>query len=87
VTEHEARQAQIDLLEERCSAAEREMAARLNEALFFPPGGPYFVPAPVPPTPRWRTALRRLGWRWYAMREWIAVHVLRVEVAGDEEWN
>jgi hypothetical protein len=84
VTADDARQAQIDLLTERLRRAEREMTARLNEAIFLSPG-PYYVPPPVVPTPRWRMALRRLGWRWYALREWIAAHVLRVEVASEEE--
>jgi hypothetical protein len=69
----------VEALEARLRDAEREMAARLNEAIFATPvWWPPAKPVPVP----WRT---RLGWRWYAVREWVAAKVLRVDVGRDGE--
>jgi hypothetical protein len=42
-----------------------------------------FMGPPSPPLPWWRRRLNRLSWRWYDLRVWIAVHVLRVDIGDD----
>lgn len=66
-------------LERRIETARDEMSRRVAECLFAPSvhAGSEAVVLHIP----WRT---RVAWRWYAVREWIAVHVLRVDVGGEE---
>jgi hypothetical protein len=74
-----ARAKRRDALESRMGEAYSRLQADLATSLF-----PVFVGPPLPPDP-WRIlALRRLRAWWLSVREWIAVHVLRVEVAGDD---
>ena len=71
----------LDDIDQRIREAERAMAARLYEDMFPPFIGPMDKPRPI-------LLSTRLRWRWYGVREWIAVHVLRVDIHEDEgdEW-
>lgn len=71
----------VALCEERIRAAEQRIMLELANQIFAV--GPdtrfeHYVERP------WRIFWRRLGWRWYAIREWIAEHVLRVDIGRDE---
>jgi len=82
----DAHKAGRDALEERIRQAERTMADALNREIFYTPGGNYYADgetrSPIT-TPPWTV---RCGYRWYAFREWIAVHILRVQVGEGDEW-
>lgn len=66
-------------IERMVREAETRIARELSEAMFPPFIGPPEKPKPVP----WRTRLR---WRWYAVREWLAVKVLRVDIPDGDDW-
>lgn len=63
----------LDAIEERIRKAEREMGRIINEQLCPPFIGPPEKPHPIPLT-------TRLRWHWYAIRERLAVYVLRVDI-------
>ena len=70
----------ISAIENRIADAERRLSFELAKGLFPMYEGPREPPLKA----TWRVRLILLRWKWYAVREWIAVHLLRVEVRSDD---
>jgi len=72
--------AQVETLNARIRVAERKMADMFAAQIW----GNHYTDGetrrPITP-PSWTV---HLGYHWYAVREWIAVHVLRVQVDDGE---
>jgi hypothetical protein len=75
----------LDAIEARIRDAERRIGDEVSAIIFQSTPGDSVVP--MPSEPRWRAALRRVWWRWYGVREWIARKVLRVDIPEEtNEW-
>lgn len=67
-------------------AAEERLMVQMAEDMYR--GHVWPAPASLPARPWWRRAVDGIDWWWFDARCWLAVHVLRVRLEGeDDAWR
>ena len=74
------RAAFLEVIEARMKQAENHMMSLIDRDIYGPLD-PNWKPTPIT---RWRAFWRILPYRWYWLRRWLAVHVLRVDIHDDD---